>query len=92
MPQPTILITAATATDVRPVASDPSQWKSDGSPGNGCPGPVTLDIGRLRLINLDSQWWLHEFIVRDSVSNCPQNTMAAVTAWGFVRLTRRPVA
>ena len=49
-------------------------------PGNGCPGPVTIDIGRLRLINLDTQWWLHDFIVRDSQSNCPQTTMAAVTA------------
>jgi hypothetical protein len=49
-------------------------------PGNGCPGPVTIDMGRLRLIALDSQWWLHDFIVRDSASRCPTNTMAAVTA------------
>ena len=49
-------------------------------PGNGCPGPVTMDIGRLRLVALDTQWWLHGFIVRDSVSNCPTNTMGAVTA------------
>lgn len=49
-------------------------------PGNGCPGPVSLDMGRLRLISLDTQWWLHNYIVRDSASNCPTNTMAAVTA------------
>jgi hypothetical protein len=48
-------------------------------PGNGCPGPVTVDIGRLRLIVLDTQWWLHSYIVRDSATNCI-NTMAGVTA------------
>ncbi len=30
-------------------------------PGGGCPGPVVVDVGaRLRLIVLDTQWWLHE--------------------------------
>jgi hypothetical protein len=48
-------------------------------PGNGCPGPVALDIGRLRFIVLDTQWWLHEFIVRDAESKCP-TTPAEVTA------------
>jgi hypothetical protein len=29
-------------------------------PGGGCPGPAVADIGsRLRLVLLDSQWWLH---------------------------------
>jgi hypothetical protein len=29
-------------------------------PGGGCPGPVVKDIGsRLRLVLLDTQWWLH---------------------------------
>ena len=29
-------------------------------PRSGCPGPVVVDIGpRLRLILLDTQWWLH---------------------------------
>lgn len=28
-------------------------------PGNGCPGPVTLDLGsRGRLVILDTQWWV----------------------------------
>ncbi len=39
-------------------------------PGNGCPGPVAFEVGRLRLIGLDTQWWLHEFIVRDEKSTC----------------------
>jgi hypothetical protein len=49
-------------------------------PGNGCPGPTPLDVGRLRLVILDTQWWLHDFIVRDSASRCSQLTLAAVTA------------
>jgi hypothetical protein len=49
-------------------------------PGNGCPGPVMLDVGRLRLIGLDTQWWLHSYIVRDSSSNCPTGTVGTVTA------------
>ncbi len=29
-------------------------------PGGGCPGPAVIDIGiRLRLVLLDTQWWLH---------------------------------
>ncbi|MEO6591339.1 MAG: metallophosphoesterase [Gemmatimonadaceae bacterium] len=47
-------------------------------PENGCPGPVVVDAGRLRLIALDTQWWLHDFIVRDSLSNCI-NTIGEVT-------------
>lgn len=49
-------------------------------PSNGCPGPVSVDVGRLRLVALDTQWWLHSYIVRDSVSNCPTNTFATVTS------------
>jgi hypothetical protein len=48
-------------------------------PGNGCPGPVSFDVGRLRFIALDTQWWLHEFIVKDAQSKCPANP-GAVTA------------
>jgi hypothetical protein len=39
-------------------------------PGNGCPGPTAMELGRLRLIGLDTQWWLHEFIIRDEKSTC----------------------
>jgi hypothetical protein len=29
-------------------------------PGGGCPGPSVVDVGqRLRLVMLDTQWWLH---------------------------------
>lgn len=48
-------------------------------PGNGCPGPVSIDVGRLRFIGLDTQWWLHPFIVRDSSTRC-QTTIAGVTS------------
>ncbi|HET8647113.1 MAG TPA: metallophosphoesterase [Vicinamibacteria bacterium] len=31
-------------------------------PDEGCPGPVVRDLGgRLRLVLLDTQWWLHQF-------------------------------
>jgi hypothetical protein len=49
-------------------------------PGDGCPGPVPVDVGRLRLIALDTQWWLHSYIVRDSSSHCSASTMGAVTS------------
>ena len=49
-------------------------------PGNGCPGPVFLDAGRLRLVAIDTQWWLHEYIVRDAESKCPTNPDAVTTA------------
>lgn len=28
-------------------------------PGDGCPGPTTVDHGPLRLVLVDTQWWLH---------------------------------
>ena len=29
-------------------------------PGDGCPGPAVVDVGtRLRLVLIDTQWWLH---------------------------------
>jgi hypothetical protein len=48
-------------------------------PGNGCPGPVAVDAGRLRFIAMDTQWWLHNFIVKDSATNCPTQ-IGAVTS------------
>lgn len=47
-------------------------------PSNGCPGPDVLDIGRTRLVFLDTQWWLHGYIVADSATDCPA-TIPAVT-------------
>jgi hypothetical protein len=49
-------------------------------PSNGCPGPVALDVGRMRLIILDTQWWLHPYIVRDAESDCAASDYASVTA------------
>lgn len=49
-------------------------------PGDGCPGPVSVDVGRLRLIALDTQWWLHNYIVRDSSTRCAPTTVGQVTA------------
>ena len=48
-------------------------------PGNGCPGPVAFEAGRLRFIAVDTQWWLHDFIVRDEQSKC-NTTVGGVTA------------
>jgi len=48
-------------------------------PGNGCPGPVSIDLGRLRFVSLDTQWWLHSYIVNDSSSRCATDP-GAVTA------------
>lgn len=49
------------------------------APSNGCPGPVTVDVGRLRLVALDTQWWLQDFIVKDSTTRCT-STIGGVTA------------
>src|SRR4051812_20758155 len=49
-------------------------------PGNGCPGPVSLDFGRFRFIALDTQWWLHDFIVKDSATRCPTQIGAVTQA------------
>jgi hypothetical protein len=41
-------------------------------PGGGCPGPSVADVGdRLRLVLLDTQWWLHGGPKpEDPTSNC----------------------
>ena len=45
-------------------------------PGGGCPGPSTVDIGaRVRLLLLDTQWWLHPGPrPRDPDSSCPTDS------------------
>jgi Calcineurin-like phosphoesterase len=41
-------------------------------PGGGCPGPAVIDIGRLRLLLVDTQWWLHNGPKPDDpASGCP---------------------
>ena len=40
-------------------------------PTGGCPGPEIIDTGRVRLIFIDTQWWLHDFEKpRDSTDGC----------------------
>ena len=53
-------------------------------PQGGCPGPAVVDKGRVRLILLDTQWWLHNYIVRDSLSDdrengCTTHTIGEIT-------------
>lgn len=41
-------------------------------PVGGCPGPSVIDLGRLRLVLLDTQWWLHSGPKpTDPSSSCP---------------------
>jgi hypothetical protein len=51
-------------------------------PSDGCPGPVIEDAGaRVRLLVLDTQWWLHEGPKpRDPDSSCPADSENEVTA------------
>ena len=50
-------------------------------PQNGCPGPVVVNKERVRLILIDTQWWLHNYIVRDSLSGvrCGTTTVGEIT-------------
>ena len=53
-------------------------------PQGGCPGPAVVDRDRVRLILLDTQWWLHNYIVRDSISDdretgCTTHTVGEIT-------------
>jgi hypothetical protein len=49
-------------------------------PGGGCPGPAVVDIGlRLRLLLMDSQWWLHPGPKpSDPNSDCPADAEAEI--------------
>lgn len=50
------------------------------APHGGCPGPVVVDVGRrLRLVMLDTQWWLQPGSRPASAGDgCPTFTAAAV--------------
>ena len=49
-------------------------------PENGCPGPEVVDLGaRVRLIMLDTQWWLHDGPRPTSDSLCDSATPTEVT-------------
>lgn len=48
-------------------------------PAAGCPGPETLDVGEhLRLVFLDTEWWLHDLPRPDVSLSCPASTPADV--------------
>jgi hypothetical protein len=48
-------------------------------PGGGCPGPSVVDLGRLRLLLVDTQWWLHSGPKPTGPgSNCPTTTESEV--------------
>lgn len=48
-------------------------------PGGGCPGPSVVDLGRLRLVLLDTQWWLHHGPKPgDPTSTCPADSETEV--------------
>ena len=50
-------------------------------PGDGCPGPVVRDVGpSIRLILLDTQWWLQKAARPVEGSSCLVDTPAEVTA------------
>jgi hypothetical protein len=53
-------------------------------PSGGCPGPVTVDLGRrVRLIVLDTQWWLEtgeKPSPENNPTHCPQTTEGQVVA------------
>ena len=88
------LFGAATAADGlflvrRQAALIPQRPKNAGAtvmmlPHGGCPGPVVVDRQRVRLVLLDTQWWLHNYIVRDSASEdratgCTTHTVGEIT-------------
>lgn len=49
-------------------------------PGGGCPGPSVVDVGsRLRLVLLDTQWWLHSGPKpKDPDSDCGADTESEI--------------
>src|SRR5439155_1573469 len=45
-------------------------------PAGGCPGPAVVDVGKVvRLVALDTQWWLHNGTKpEDPTSSCPADS------------------
>jgi hypothetical protein len=52
------------------------------APPGGCPGPFVIDVGEsVRLIALDTQWWLHEYEKPEGASSpCAQKSEDEVVA------------
>lgn len=58
-------------------------------PGSGCPGPAVVDVGNhLRLLVLDTQWWLHKY----EKPSPPESPCPAETDSGVVALIRKALA
>jgi hypothetical protein len=57
-----------------------SGGKASLKPSGGCPGPAVIDIGmRLRLVLLDTQWWLHPGPKpRHPHSDCPADAESEI--------------
>lgn len=77
----------------RQAALIPQRPKNPGAtvmmlPTNGCPGPFVLDRERVRLVLLDTQWWLHDYIVRDSLSDNPETGCSTRTVAGVTQAIR----
>ena len=50
-------------------------------PDSGCPGPAEIPVGPVRVVVLDTQWWLHDGPKPvDASSSCAAHTPGAVTA------------
>lgn len=51
------------------------------APSGGCPGPEVIEAGPVRLVVLDTQWWLHEGPRPEGPSSpCRERSEADVTA------------
>ena len=48
-------------------------------PGNGCPGPAKYDLEDLRLILVDTQWWLHPNNDKPLLDCYPQTKFSSST-------------
>lgn len=58
-------------------------------PGSGCPGPAVVDAGNhLRLLVLDTQWWLHKY----EKPSPPESPCPAETDSGVVALIRKAIS
>lgn len=54
-------------------------------PGGGCPGPVARDVAGLRILALDTQWWLHS-------GPKPADSLAGCAAWREEDVAQRVAA
>lgn len=49
------------------------------APADGCPGPVAVDVAKsLRIITLDTEWWLRSAAKPQAESKCASDTQATI--------------